>query len=294
MARNSGGTYSLPAGNPVVTGTAISSTTHNSTQSDIASELTDSLCRSGKGPMLAALELADGSVSVPGLSFDNDPDCGLYRIGTNNYGAAVSGAKVVDFSTAGIGVTGTLSSTGKLSSSAADAEVPANKDFTYAAAVTRAVTVTPFEMLDTQSNPIDLRIEQNSGLPRWTHASGVICGLSGTVKLPAGATVTGIKFFATNTDGTNRALTFTVKHHATDLASTTTGFTSTTMANAVAVTLVNNTHAWRDITIAGNQAVGSEGQIHFTVDYPNTSTPDTIKLYALRVVYTQTAIKPAI
>ena len=40
MSRNGSGTYNLPAGNPVVTGTAIASTWANSTLSDIATALT--------------------------------------------------------------------------------------------------------------------------------------------------------------------------------------------------------------------------------------------------------------
>lgn len=44
----SGGTYSLPAGNPVVSGATISSTTHNSTMTDIADALTASLAKNGQ------------------------------------------------------------------------------------------------------------------------------------------------------------------------------------------------------------------------------------------------------
>jgi hypothetical protein len=113
-SRNSSGTYSLPAGNPVVAGTTISSTTHNNTNSDLATELTDSLSRSGKGAMLAALQCYDGTVTAPGLTFATDPDSGLYRIGANNLGLALSGAKVVDYSTTGISVTGTTTSSGVL------------------------------------------------------------------------------------------------------------------------------------------------------------------------------------
>lgn len=107
-SRNSSGTYSLPAGNPVVAGTTISSTTHNNTNSDLATELTDSLSRSGKGAMLAALQCYDGTVTAPGLTFATDTDSGLYRIGANNLGLALNGAKVVDYATTGIGVTGTI------------------------------------------------------------------------------------------------------------------------------------------------------------------------------------------
>lgn len=48
MARNGSGTYSLVAGNPVVTGTTISSTWANNTLSDIATALTGSLAADGQ------------------------------------------------------------------------------------------------------------------------------------------------------------------------------------------------------------------------------------------------------
>jgi len=48
MARNGSGTYNLPAGNPVVTGTTISSTTTNNTFNDIATALTGSLSADGQ------------------------------------------------------------------------------------------------------------------------------------------------------------------------------------------------------------------------------------------------------
>jgi len=48
MSRNGSGTYSLPAGNPVVTGTIISSTWANNTLSDIATALTASIANDGQ------------------------------------------------------------------------------------------------------------------------------------------------------------------------------------------------------------------------------------------------------
>ena len=48
MSRNGSGTYNLPSGNPVVTGTTISSTWANSTLSDIASALTGSIASDGQ------------------------------------------------------------------------------------------------------------------------------------------------------------------------------------------------------------------------------------------------------
>lgn len=57
MPRNGSGTYSLPAGNPVVTGTTISSTTQNNTMSDVATEITNSVPRDGQAPPTANLPM---------------------------------------------------------------------------------------------------------------------------------------------------------------------------------------------------------------------------------------------
>jgi hypothetical protein len=48
MSRNGSGTYSLPAGNPVVSGTTITSSWANTTLNDIASALTGSLAADGQ------------------------------------------------------------------------------------------------------------------------------------------------------------------------------------------------------------------------------------------------------
>jgi hypothetical protein len=66
---------------------------------------------------LVPLRLGDGTVAAPALSFSNDTDCGIYRIGANNLGVGVNGAKVVDVSPTGLGVTGTLTTTGALTAS---------------------------------------------------------------------------------------------------------------------------------------------------------------------------------
>ncbi len=65
----------------------------------------------------------NGAVGAPGFSFGSDPDSGIYRIGANNIGAAVNGAKVLDIATTGLSVTGTLASTGALTVSANGANI---------------------------------------------------------------------------------------------------------------------------------------------------------------------------
>lgn len=91
-SRNSAGTMSLfTPGNPVVSGTSISSSWANNTLADFAAEITDSLSRSGKGGMLAPLRGIDGSVSSPSHSFTNEPGSGLYRIGAADFGLSIGG-----------------------------------------------------------------------------------------------------------------------------------------------------------------------------------------------------------
>ena len=94
MPRNSGGTYSLPSGNPVVAGTTIEAAWANNTLSDVGNELTNSLSRQGTGGMLAALRLADGSVTVPGLAFVSETTTGFYRAASNDMRMAILGSDV--------------------------------------------------------------------------------------------------------------------------------------------------------------------------------------------------------
>jgi len=65
MSFNGSGTYSLPAGNPVTTGTTISSTWANSTLSDIASALTNCVTRDGQSPPTANVPM--GGYKLTGL-----------------------------------------------------------------------------------------------------------------------------------------------------------------------------------------------------------------------------------
>lgn len=91
MPRASNGTYTLPAGNPVVSGTTITSSWANTTLSDLASALTDSLSRSGSGGMTAPLSLAAGTAAAPALTFTLDPDIGIYRYAANQLGFSTGG-----------------------------------------------------------------------------------------------------------------------------------------------------------------------------------------------------------
>jgi len=66
MSRNGSGVYSLPAGNPVVTGTTISSTWANSTLTDIQNAITQSVSADGQTPITGALQMGGNDIQNAG------------------------------------------------------------------------------------------------------------------------------------------------------------------------------------------------------------------------------------
>jgi hypothetical protein len=102
MPRNASGTYSLPSGNPVSSGTLIDANWANNTLNDLANEVTDSLSRSAEGGMLAPLRLTDGVQATPSLAFTNEPSTGLYRAGTNDAWFVSGGNQVMQFTSSGV------------------------------------------------------------------------------------------------------------------------------------------------------------------------------------------------
>ena len=112
MARNGSGTYSIV--NTFVAGNTITAAGHNQNWTDAGAEITNSLALDGQSTMTGQLKAANGTVSLPGYTFGADLDSGWYRIGANNLGLALNGAKVVDYGTAGVAVTGTFSSSGAM------------------------------------------------------------------------------------------------------------------------------------------------------------------------------------
>lgn len=63
MSRNGNGTYNLPVGNPVVSGTTISSAWANSTLNDIATALTGSVASDGQTPMSGVLNMGTNRIT---------------------------------------------------------------------------------------------------------------------------------------------------------------------------------------------------------------------------------------
>jgi len=100
MSRNGSGTFTLVSGNPVVTGTVISSTWANNTLADIASALTQSLAADGQTPVTANIPM--NSKKLTGLANPTTAGDALA------YGGPVSGTTGA-FSGAVSGTTGTFS-----------------------------------------------------------------------------------------------------------------------------------------------------------------------------------------
>jgi hypothetical protein len=63
MSRNGSGTYNLPVGNPVVSGTTITSAWANSTLNDIATALTGSVAADGQTPMSGVLNMGTNRIT---------------------------------------------------------------------------------------------------------------------------------------------------------------------------------------------------------------------------------------
>lgn len=80
----SGGTYTLPAGTSVVAGGDIEASWANALTLDLQTGVNATLNRDGSNNMTAAVPQMDGTVSVPGISFNNEPTSGWYRAGAED------------------------------------------------------------------------------------------------------------------------------------------------------------------------------------------------------------------
>jgi hypothetical protein len=192
MPRNGSGTYTLPAGNPVSPGTTIESSWANTTLSDIATELTNSLSRTGAGGMLASFRVADGSITTPGVAFLNETNSGFYRASAGNIRWGVTGVDVVLLSASGVVIPA-----GRTTTMNGNATVGGTFGVTGAAtlsstlAVTGAITATGGLVGNITS----------SGTSTFTDVT-----ISGTLDMTAGssATITGLSTPTNASDAANK------------------------------------------------------------------------------------------
>ena len=112
MPRASDGTVTLPVGNPVVAGTAISADVQNATIADLASMIEDSLSRSGDGGMTVPMEFAKGTNAAPSMTFVGDTNTGVNSDTEGEVDIVANGTAAMTVATTGVTIPGTLAVTG--------------------------------------------------------------------------------------------------------------------------------------------------------------------------------------
>lgn len=102
MSRNVAGTYSLPLPS-VVNNTTIDPSWANTTLNDLATEMTDSFNRSGKGAMLATLLAAQGALGgTGGYAFSGESNSGFYRAAVGDLRWAIAGTDMMRLTATGL------------------------------------------------------------------------------------------------------------------------------------------------------------------------------------------------
>lgn len=76
--------------------------------------ITGTLSASGQFTATGGIISGDGTVSLPAYSWTGDTNSGMYRIGADNIGIAVNATKILDISTTGLNVIGSVSSNGSV------------------------------------------------------------------------------------------------------------------------------------------------------------------------------------
>lgn len=174
MSRNGNGTYNLPAGNPVSSGSVISSSWANSTLSDIAVALTGSLAADGQTPVTGNLNMAGNKIS--------------------NLGAATLATDAPNFTqvTSAVAITG-----GNINGVPIGQSTAANGTFTNLTANTT---------LKVPVGTLDQRSTNAIGLLRFNTTYGYFEGCVSVVAGASIATITRVSTTATLTTATDHGL----------------------------------------------------------------------------------------
>lgn len=318
MSRNSSGTYSLPSGNPVSTGTTIASTWANNTISDIGTELTNSLDRGGRGAMTAPLQHTDGSAALPSITFANDTNTGVYRAGADDVRIAANGADVfkatttgttttgshtvsngvtvsaggLTVSAGGVTITGTTAIAGAVSVTGNDVTIDSGKNYKYAATVTHIIHLAGTEF----SNILNLSslVDGSCG----NLSSGAASAFA-QFRLPPGAIITAIDISAHNADSGSRTwnvLAAKKTKSATDYNSPT--YFTTGTGSGVNISVGATTTNWFSVALVGGVASiddgAADGFNYILVSLPATTSAGQSQMYGARITYTMTAVKPLV
>jgi hypothetical protein len=111
MARNGAGTYVLPAGQPVVTGTTISSATHNTLANDLANAITTSIATDGQSVVTANIPFAGYKLTGLGAPTVNGDALRYENLATLVTSASIQDQTYTAFTTGGTSTAYTLTPT---------------------------------------------------------------------------------------------------------------------------------------------------------------------------------------
>lgn len=102
MPRNGSGTMTVS--NSFSPDTTIQSSAVNANNSDIASEITNSLPRDGQAAMTGQLKAANGTAAAPSLTFGSDTNTGFFRKTGDTIGIACAGSEIGTLTSSGLAI----------------------------------------------------------------------------------------------------------------------------------------------------------------------------------------------
>lgn len=234
MSRNGNGTYNLPAGNPVSSGTVITAAWANSSLSDIAAALTGSIASDGQTPVTGNLNMAGNKVTNLGAGTLATDAANLAQVTT---AAAITG--------------------GNINGTPIGQTTPAAGSFTTLTA-NDDVTFTSTGSMKVPTGTLAQRNRNTQGLLRFNSTYGYF---EGCVTVTAGAaisTITRVTTTATLTTSTNHGLstgTFVTVSGAIPTAFN--GTYSITVTGVNTFTYVMATTPASDASTVGSYVVGT-------------------------------------
>jgi hypothetical protein len=182
MSRNGNGTYNLPAGNPVSSGSVISSTWANTTLSDIAVALTGSVAADGQTPITGNLNMAGNKISNLGT--------GTLATDAANLTQVTSAVAITGGNINGVPIGQTTAAIGSFT----DLNASGNVTFTS----TGSMKIPTGTLAQRNNNAL--------GLLRFNTTYGFFEGCVAVVAGAAIATITRVSTLATLTTSTNHGL----------------------------------------------------------------------------------------
>jgi hypothetical protein len=240
MSRNGNGTYNLPAGNPVSSGSVISSTWANTTLSDIAVALTGSVASDGQTPITGNLNMVGNKISNLGTGTLATDAANLTQVTS---AVAITGGNIngtpIGQTTAAVGSFTNLNASGDL-------------------AVAGNVTFTSTGSMKIPTGTLAQRNNNALGLLRFNTTYGYFEGCVAVTAGAAIATITRVSTLATLTTSTDHGLS--TGAYVTITGATPVAFNGTYSIIVTGVntfTYVMATTPASDATVVGSYVVGT-------------------------------------